>query len=294
MEPESTSSPFTPELLQHLATWEGKSESAQEMLGGTAARGLAATLGQDRAVAADGKELPPLWHWLFFQPQAMAQDIGIDGHPSLGGFLPPVPLPRRMWAGGRLQWHAPLLVGEATRCVTTIASVKHKGGRSGDLVFVTLRSGIYGAQGLALTEEKDVVYRRAAIPGEVAPPAPEAPVNPVWSQDIVPDPVLLFRYSALTFNGHRIHYDRPYATGVEAYPGLVVHGPLIATLLAGLSRREFPMAKFARLNFKAVSPLFDHQPFRLCGIPSADGKSAQLWTENHEGRLAMQAEVHYE
>ncbi len=294
MEPDSTSTAFTPDLLDHLRTWEGKSESLHETLGGTTTRGLAATLGFDRTTAADGTALLPLWHWLFFQPQAMAQNIDVDGHPRLGGFLPPVPLPRRMWAGGRLRWHLPLSVGEVARCDTTIASIKHKGGRSGDLVFVTLKSSIYGQHGLAISEEKDLVYRKAASPGEFIPPAPEAPANPVWSQDIVPNPVLLFRYSALTFNGHRIHYDRPFATSVEGYPGLVVQGPLIATLLACLSLRENPGARFTSFNFKALSPLFDHQPFRLCGIPSVDGKSAQLWAQNNEGRLAMQAEVHYE
>ena len=294
MEQNSSTAQITAQVLEGLRAWEGRSESAEERIGVTAASGLAATLGQDRSVAVAGAFLPPLWHWLYFQPQAPQQELGADGHPRVGGFLPPVPLPRRMWAGGRLKWYSPLPVGDMAGCTTRIGSIQHKGGRSGDLVFVTVQSEISSTLGLSITEEKDLVYRKAAAPGDAAPVAPQAPANPVWSLEIVPDPVLLFRYSALTFNGHRIHYDRPYATQVEGYPGLVVHGPLIATLLAELSRQHLPDAIFSSFSFKAISPLFDHQPFRVCGIPSADGKSAQLWAQNHEGRLAMQAEVHYQ
>jgi 3-methylfumaryl-CoA hydratase len=205
-----------------------------------------------------------------------------------------VPLPRRMWAGGRLQWHAPLRVGDEVQRTSHIESVKHKPGRSGDLVFVTVRHEISNAQGLAITEEQDIVYRAAAQPGDPTPPPQAAPKDALWSREIVPDPVLLFRYSALTFNGHRIHYDRSYAKDVEHYPALVVHGPLIATLLTDLAERSKPGARLRSFNFKAVRPTFDLHPFRVCGQPSADGRSAQLWGQDHEGWLTMQADVQFE
>ncbi|MFG5409779.1 MaoC family dehydratase N-terminal domain-containing protein [Piscinibacter sakaiensis] len=198
----------------------------------------------------------PLWHWMFFNPAEPQHRLGPDGHPLRGGFLPPVPLPRRMWAGGRLSFHHPLRVGDELTRRSHIADVAVKHGRSGPLVFVTVRHEITNAQGLALTEEHDIV--------------------------------LLFRYSALTFNGHRIHYDRPYATGVEGYPGLVVHGPLIATLLLDLLRRERPDAVLRRFEFAARRPVFDQQPLELCGRP--DGAGAwRLWARDHDGWLAMQA-----
>ncbi|RYY75790.1 MAG: acyl-CoA dehydrogenase, partial [Comamonadaceae bacterium] len=240
-----------------------------------------------------GAELPPLWHWLYFLPRHRQSELGADGHAKLGGFLPPVPLPRRMWAGGRLEWHAPLRVGEAVRRVSRISGVTHKAGRTGDLVFVLVKHEVHNAQGLALTEEHDIVYRAPARPGDPVPP-PQVAAQGEWSREIVPDPVLLFRYSALTFNGHRIHYDRSYVTEVEGYPGLVVHGPLIATLLADLARRQRPDATLRRFAFKAVRPTHDLHPFRVNGAPSADGRGATLWAQDHEGWLTMQAEARFE
>jgi 3-methylfumaryl-CoA hydratase len=284
-------SALTPELLAQLRSWEGRSETLHDEVTAAPVRNLSATLDRDDPPPAAGTELPPLWHWLYFLPGHRQGELGPDGHARRGGFLPPVPLPRRMWAGGRLQWHAPLRVGEAVQRTSTIASVAHKPGRSGDLVFVVVRHALHNAQGPALTEEHDIVYRAAAQPGDPAPVPQAAPADAAWSREIVPDPVLLFRYSALTFNGHRIHYDRSYVTEVEGYPGLVVHGPLIATLLVDLARRERPGARFARFSFKAVRPTFDLHPFRVCGKPSADGCSAQLWAQDHEGWLTMQAEA---
>jgi len=190
-----------------------------------------------------------------------------------------------------MQWHAALRVGDAVERTSRIASVTHKAGRTGDLVFVLVRHEVRNAQGLALTEEHDIVYRAAPQPGDPAPPPQAAPTDAPWSREIVPDDVLLFRYSALTFNGHRIHYDRRYVTEVEGYPGLVVHGPLIATLLVDLARRQQPDARLRTFSFKAVRPTFDLHPFRVNGKPSADGKGAQLWAQDHEGWLTMQAEA---
>jgi 3-methylfumaryl-CoA hydratase len=199
-----------------------------------------------------------------------------------------------MWAGGRLQWLAPLRVGSDVEKTSRILSVTHRAGSSGDLVFTTVLHELSVAGAVAVREEQDIVYRAMAQPGEPAPASQAAPNDAAWSREVVPDPVLLFRYSALTFNGHRIHYDRRYATEREAYPALVVHGPLIATLLADLAVRESPQARFGSFSFRAMRPLFDAQPFRVCGMPSADGKGAQLWAHDHEGWLAMQADVRFQ
>jgi len=232
--------------------------------------------------------LPPLGHWLYFLPQAPRRDIGPDGHPKRGGFLPPVALPRRMWAGGRLSFAMPLRLGDAVIRRSTIAQVDAKHGRSGPLVFVTVRHEISNAHGVALTEEHDIVYRDHPQPGVAVPTPALAAADEEFSCAVVPDPVLLFRYSALTFNGHRIHYDRTYATDVEGYPGLIVHGPLIATLLVDLLQREMPAAQLTSFDFKAASPLFDVHPFTVCGKRNGD-RSVALWARNHLGQLAMSA-----
>lgn len=286
-------SPLTPEVLAHVRTWEGRSETLRDQVTAAPVRNLSATLDRDDPAPAAGTELPPLWHWLYFLPSARQSEIGPDGHPKRGGFLPPVPLPRRMWAGGRLQWHAPLRVGDEVERTSRIVSVTHKAGRTGDLVFVLVRHEVRAAQGLALTEEHDIVYRAAAQPGDPVPQPQPAPADAAWSREIVPDDVLLFRYSALTFNGHRIHYDRKYVTEVEGYPGLIVHGPLIATLLVDLARRQRPDARFRGFSFKAVRPTFDLHPFSVHGQPTEDGRGAQLWARDHEGWLTMSAEAQF-
>ena len=191
--------------LAHLQTWQGKSEVLEDLITPAPLRALSATLDRDDPLPVTGTPLPPLWHWLFFLPHHRQSEIGPDGHAKRGGFLPPVPLPRRMWAGGRLHWHAPLRVGDGGKRVSTIASVTHKAGRSGDLLFVLVKHDVHNAQGLCLTEEHDIVYRPAAQPGDPVPAPVAAQKQAPWQRDITPDDVLLFRYSALTFNGHRIH-----------------------------------------------------------------------------------------
>ncbi|WP_398500724.1 MaoC family dehydratase N-terminal domain-containing protein [Variovorax sp.] len=277
--------------LAGLQAWQGRSESLHDQIVASPVRALSATLDRDDPAPTAGTPLPALWHWLYFLPHHRQSEIGPDGHAKRGGFLPPVPLPRRMWAGGRLRWEAgnPLAVGDTVERRSTIVSVEHKTGRSGELVFVLVRHEVHNARGLALTEEHDIVYRAAPQPGEAAPSPKAAPKDAAFSRDIVPDDVLLFRYSALTFNGHRIHYDRRYATEVEGYPGLIVHGPLIATLLVDLLRRHTGDAPLARFEFRAVRPTFDIAPFRVHGKPGADGKSFGLWGEDAEGWLTMQA-----
>jgi 3-methylfumaryl-CoA hydratase len=285
---------ITPAILEHLKSWEGRLEVLNDDASLAQVAGLAATL--DRADLADvspGKALPALWHWLYFLPRAPQAELGADGHPRVGGFMPAMPLPRRMWAGGRLRWHAPLRAGDALQRTTQITSVTHKAGRSGDLLFALLKHEIESGGELAVTEEQDIVYRAPAQPGDAVPQPQRAAAEPVWIRTVEPNPALLFRFSALTFNSHRIHYDRPYATQVEGYAGLVVHGPLLATLLMDLASRERPGMQPASFSFKAVRPLTDLHPFRLCGRPSADGQSASLWAEDHEGFVTMQAEIQF-
>jgi 3-methylfumaryl-CoA hydratase len=194
-----------------------------------------------------------------------------------------------MWAGSRLEFHHPLRVGETISRTSRIADVSLKEGRAGPLVFVLVRHEMSNPQGLAWTEEHDIVYRDNPRPGDPTPTAQAAPGDHNWERTLHPDDVLLFRYSALTFNGHRIHYDRRYVTEVEGYPGLVVHGPLIATLLLDLLRRKLPDASVARFAFRAVGPLFDIAPFSVCGTPERDGKTVKLWARNADGALAMDA-----
>ena len=280
-----------PATLTHLESWVGKTEILSDDITAAPVRALSATLDRDDGAPVAGLTvLPPLWHWLYFLPKQRQSEIGPDGHPKRGGFLPPVPLPRRMWAGGRLRWltENPLLVGDVVQRISRIESVAHKAGRTGDLLFVLVKHEVHNSKGLALTEEHDIVYRAAAQPGDPVPPPVAAEKGAAWQREIVPDDVLLFRYSALTFNGHRIHYDRRYVTEVEGYPGLIVHGPLIATLLVDLLRRHASGAFVKSFSFKAVRPTFDLHPFRLNGQPSADGKTIQLWAQDHEGWLTMQ------
>jgi 3-methylfumaryl-CoA hydratase len=276
-----------------LAAWVGRTETLDDLIAPAPVRGLLATLDHPSDAIGPGTPVPPLGHWTCFLPHHAQSETGADGHARRGGFLPPVPLPRRMWAGGRLRWNLdnPLRVGDAARRVSRIASVERKSGRSGELVFVTVAHEIANADGPCLSEEHDIVYRAAPQPGEPVPPPVAAEAGAPWQREVVPDPVLLFRYSALTFNGHRIHYDRSYVTEVEGYPGLIVHGPLIATLLVDLVRRHAPDARIEAFRFQARRPLFDIHPFRVNGAPAPDGRSVRLWAQDHEGWLAMQAEA---
>ncbi len=276
----------------HLSEWIGKSETRSEVLAAFPANALAATLDRVDPPYEEGSALPPLWHWLHFLPIHPLSESGPDGHAVKGGFLPPVPLPRRMWAGSRLDFLRPLRLGNAVRRVSTITRVEHKSGRSGDLVFVTVRHELFDTDGPAIEEEHDIVYRGAAEPGAPAPAPIAAPADADWVRPIRPDPVLLFRYSALTFNSHRIHYDHEYVTGVEGYPGLIVHGPLIATLLLDGLRRAKPEARVTRFSFRALAPIFHVDDFAVCGTIAEPGK-ASLWAKKTNGALCMDAQAEF-
>ena len=268
-----------------MQEWIGRTETRTDQVTAAPIAALTATLDRDDFPPQSGDTLPCLWHWLYFLPIPRQSELAPDGHARLGGFLPPVPLPRRMWAGSRLEFHRPLRVGETVTRTSRILGVQHKEGRTGPLVFVVVRHEI----GDAVVDEHDIMYRENPRPGEATPMPPAAPSAAAWERAIHPDDVLLFRYSALTFNGHRIHYDRRYVTEVEGYPGLVVHGPLIATLLMDLLRRNRPQAEVARFVFRAVSPLFDTASFAVCGQPDDSGDTVRLWAKNATGGLAMDA-----
>jgi 3-methylfumaryl-CoA hydratase len=277
--------------LEELQAWIGRTETVADTVGATPVRALDATLDHPARPVERGTALPPLWHWLYFLPLHRQGEIGPDGHAKRGGFLPPVPLPRRMWAGSQFEFRSPVRVGDAVERTSTIDDISLKEGRTGKLVFVKVRHELRcnGAADPAIVEFHDIVYREAKRQHEVEPPPQPAPAGAAWRREIVPDDVLLFRYSALTFNGHRIHYDRKYVTEVEGYPGLIVHGPLIATLLMDLLRRQAPEAEVASFRFKAVRPTIDLHPFHVNGQPAPDGRTVRLWASDHEGCLTMDA-----
>jgi 3-methylfumaryl-CoA hydratase len=274
-----------------MKAWIGRSETVLDTVHPTPVLALAATLDHPPASVPMGAPLPPLWHWLYFLPLHRQSEIGPDGHARRGGFLPPVPLPRRMWAGSQFEFRSAVRVGDRVARTSTIDDVSIKEGRTGQLVFVKVRHELRcnDATDAALVEFHDIVYREAQRADDVPPPPQAAPRGGLWMRERVPDEVLLFRYSALTFNGHRIHYDRPYASRVEGYPGLVVHGPLIATLLLELLRHERPDADLLAFRFKAMRPTFDGRPMRVHGQPTGDDKSVRLWATDHEGWLTMDA-----
>ena len=274
--------------IEHLRSWIGRTETVHDVATVVPLRALNATLDRDDAGIGLGTDVPPCWHWLYFLPLHRQSAIGPDGHPQRGGFLPPVPLPRRMWAGSRLEFLAPLRAGQALSRTSRIADVRLKEGRTGPLVFVDVQHEIRAEGRLVIHETHDIVYRDLPRAGQTAPAGVPAPQPAQWSREIRPDDVLLFRYSALTFNGHRIHYDRRYVTEVEGYPGLIVHGPLIATLLLDLLRRELPAAQVRRFSFRAMKPIFDTAPFCVCARLEGDLK-ARLWAVTPEGHLAMDA-----
>lgn len=276
--------------INNLQRWIGRQETCADVVTRAPVKGLSAALDYATPRAGPGEPLPPLWHWLYFLPAPPASDVDVDGHARRGGFLPPVPLPRRMWAGGSLRFACALRVGDEVHRVSTIEDISHKRGGSGELVFVTVGHRIFRGDTLAIEEQQQLVYREA-VSGTIAPPAQAAPAQAHWSREIRPDPVLLFRYSALTFNSHRIHYDRDYAMGAEGYAGLVVQGPLTATLLLDLLHREVsgPGERPASFRFRGIRPLLEGAPLRLQG--RRDGNSVRLWALDASGALAMDAQA---
>jgi len=299
---------MTPEIndipvpIDDLKVWNGKQEVRFDEVTATPVRTMSATFDRQPPDELTDYTLPALWHWLYFLSATAASELAADGHAKKGGFLPPVPLSRRMWAGGQLEFIAPLKVGDAIKRVSTISDVSHKTGSSGELVFVSVNHDIYNSGQCLIRERQDLVYRdtpgaNAPAPRQMHPPAPA-----LWSKIVEPSPVLLFRYSALTFNAHRIHYDRDYAVEVDGYADLVVHGPLVATLLLDLLVEMCPTAVIHSFAYRGVRPLLANVAFEVEGCFAEPGfgdqitemgrKRVLLWAKNAEGWVTMNAEVH--
>jgi 3-methylfumaryl-CoA hydratase len=277
--------------LEDFTKWIDRSRTMEDLVAPFPVRALAATLDANDPDPKPGDPLPPLWHWLYFLEAVPLSKVGSDGHAERGDFLPPVPLPRRMWAGSRFVFEdAPLAVGDTIRRVSRIKSIEPKTGTTGAMVFVTVEHTISGPRGLSLVEEHDIVYREGPKPGEKPRPPRPAPTDASWLRNVTPDPVLLFRFSALTFNGHRIHYDQPYVTGVEGYQGLVVHGPLLGMLQIELARRCRPERAVRSYEFRALSPVFAGPTFTVQARSEADG-SLTTWIADITGGLAQQGKV---
>ena len=236
----------------------------------------------------EGDELPPLWHWAYFAPHARQSLIDTDGHPVRGDFLPPVDLPRRMWAGSRVRFVAPLHIGQAVTRRSEILSVEPKQGRQGKLVFVTVRHVLSNEAGVAVDEEQDIVYREPPSAPVTLPEPQEGRSDGEWRESFHPDTVTLFRYSALTYNAHRIHYDLPYAMNVESYPGLVVQGPMTATLLLDACLRRTG-GRPSTFSFRGRSPLFGDRTFDICGRAGDAPGGHEIWAEGPGGYTAMTA-----
>ncbi len=313
--------PFTSLCIKFLAhmtsvsddysQWIGRTETVEDDISPTTAIKAAAMFDESASHFGSGAQLPPLWHWFYFLSKTPQSCLGSDGHPQRDGsdLMPPIPLPRRMFAGARLKWHRPLIIGRPARREVIVRNIVLKSGRSGALAFVTVGHRIlqealdptrvstesraeFADYHLCLEEEQDIVYREpgSPLPAPVAVPLPAVP-DGAWSRIVVPDTRLLFRFSALTFNAHRIHYDRPYSTHEEGYPGLVVHGPLTAMLLLQLVRRNTSRSITA-FSFRGLAPLFDLSPFQLVASPSDIG--VHLEARGPDGKTAVTASAELE
>ena len=269
---------------EDYSSWIGRTATHSDNLDIGHVRHVALAL--DRPAPEEGEALPHLWLWAHFVQSQPYADLGRDGHPSRGGFLPPLGDRNRMWAGGRVRFHKPLRVGASAECRSTILKVDEKKGRTGSLIFFTVQHEYVQDGEVCVSEERDIVYRAPSPPKlEGGDAAPERQ----WSQTIEPSPVMLFRYSAVTFNGHLIHYDQDYVTKVEGYPGLVVHGPLIATRMLQAFVDANPGREVESLNYRGLRPLIAPRPFEVAGAMTGEG-TARLWAEQ-DGRLAQQAEL---
>ena len=274
--------------LDHLRQWIGRSSEASDIVTAQLVKGLRATLFMEIGTPKPGDAAPFTAHWCLAQPVFPMSELGPDGHPARGGFLPPVPLPRRMWAGGELEFFEPLRVGDEMTRTSRIADVTMKSGSTGALCFVSVDHLITTPRGTALRERQDIVYRDMSATQPSAPAKPPAPPPAAQHREShMADAVLLFRYSALTFNGHRIHYDRDYVTKVEGYPGLIFHGPMQAALLVEFAGRLHGGAAPKRFSYRGVQPLFDGSEFSVNA--NETGTGMELWTANSAGQPTMKA-----
>ena len=279
--------------LDHLRQWIGRSQEASDIVTAQLVKGLRSTLFQEIGEPKTGEAAPFTVHWCLAQPVFPMSELGPDGHPTRGGFLPPVPLPRRMWAGGELEFLDSLRVGDEATRTSRISDVTLKSGSTGPLCFVSVEHTVRTPRGTAIRERQDIVYREVGSASAAAPakpaaaPAKPAPPAAQHRETHVSDPVLLFRYSALTFNGHRIHYDRDYVTKVEGYPGLIFHGPLQAALIVEMAAKLRGGRPPKKLVYRGVQPLFEGSEFSINA--NDNGASLELWTANAGGQPTMKA-----
>jgi 3-methylfumaryl-CoA hydratase len=256
-------------------------------------RGMVVTFDRDETAPVEGEAVPPGWHLAYFPAASRRASLGADGLPLASDVLPQMPLPRRMYAGARLVFHRPVLVGDALRRETEFSDVQFRSGSTGTLILATQTRRIFTPRGLAITEDAYTVFREPVPPGAQSgiPRHEMPPADTPWRRTVITDPVTLFRFSALTFNPHRIHYDRPYAMGVEGYPGLVVHGPFSQQCLLDLLRDNIGGRAIRDFTIRARAPLFDTAPFTVVGRSTDDGQAAELWAVTPEGTIAMQAQA---
>lgn len=269
--------------MTQFEDWIGKTQTRTEIIDMRHSELLAVTLG--KPIPEEGSPLPACWHWAWFNDAFPASELGRDGHPKRGSFLPPIQLPRRMWAGGNLKFLSPLIIGQSITKTSTIESIKHRTGKSGELCIVSIRHKLMDGDNLCVDEQQNLVFREDPSPNATSPASIAPPENPSHAEELFPDPVLMFRYSALTFNGHRIHYDVDYARNVEGYPDLVFHAPLTATALCELASRlsgEKPVKSF---EYRATAPLFCNAPVKLFG--HLEDETAKVWAETPSGGQAM-------
>lgn len=280
--------------MENFDTWIGKKEISTDFVNSRPVEMMQALLNEE---FKNLNGLPHLYHWFYFLPTVNGEDLAEDGHPKKGHFLPPIPFPKRMWAGGRLQFLNPISLNQKIRRESEILNVEFKQGKSGDMYFVTVKHSIYAEDTLAIIEEHDIVYREASnqvqtqSSTQIIATKTEESRPCSYKKQFPINSVSLFRYSAITFNGHRIHYDRTYATEVEGYPGLIVHGPLLATLLLHHFQKEYPSKEVSNFDFRAVNPVFDFNEFYICGDIHSD--KGELWIEKSDGLVAMKANVHF-
>ena len=271
--------------IDHLRQWIGRSTEATDIVTAQLVKGLRATLFQEVGEPAKGDAAPFTTHWCLAQPVFPMSMLGPDGHPTRGGFLPPVPLPRRMWAGGEIEFLEPLRVGDESTRTSRIADVQVKSGSTGTLCFVSVEHSISCPRGVAIRERQDIVYREMTTSAPATAKAPPPPPKAQHREVHVSDPVLLFRYSALTFNGHRIHYDRDYVTKVEGYPGLIFHGPLQAAFIVEMAAKLRGGKAPKKFTYRGLQPLFEGSEFSINA--NDNGESMELWTANAEGQPTM-------
>mgnify|MGYP001611567725 FL=1 len=276
------------EPLENLKSYIGRSETAADVVTGSAMVKIAATLGLDNPASAKGDPIPPGWYGAFFPPSHRPSQMRADGQAAGHGFLPPVPLPRRRLGGVRMSFYEPLRIGDEITRVSEIADISVDEDASGSMVLLVERNSISNSRGLAVVEERDVIWLSEGRAAAKSAPAPAAPAEAAWRRVVEPNPVLLFRFSAIRFNSHRIHYDRDYVTKVEGLPGLAVQGTLVSQLLIEMCRSELPARKMTYFGYQAVRQLYDTGPFTIAGAPGVGGEAA-LWAVAADGTLAMTA-----